>query len=81
MLLTSMTEDNCIFVDVYLDNVSLSVIGIDALGIECFSNGVTFSDTGKCMRVFFDDVCWAREFSFIIELSGKTTKVSRKRKK
>lgn len=76
-----MTEDRSIFVDVYLDNVSLSAVGIDALGVECYSCGTEFSDSGRVMRIHFDDVCWAREFSFIIELSGKPAKVSGKRKK
>lgn len=74
-----MTEDNCIFVDVYLNRVGLSVIGIDALGIECFSTGVTFSDTGKCMRVFFDDVSWAKEFSLLIEMHPTVRKKSSKK--
>lgn len=64
-------DDDVIYVDVYLNNVSLSVIGVDALGIECYSRGVEFSQSGKVMRVFFDDVSWAKEFSLIVELSGK----------
>jgi len=67
------TEDRpVIYIDVYLDNISLSVVGIDQLGIECYSKGVEFSDTGKVMRVFFDDVGDAKEFALIIEMSGKT---------
>lgn len=64
-------DDDVIFVDVYLENIGLSVIGVDALGIECYSRGVEFSQSGKVMRVFFDDVSWAKEFSLIVELSGK----------
>ena len=73
-------EEEVIFIDVYLDNVSLSVIGIDALGVECFSKGIQFSDSGKLMRVFFDDVGWAKEFALIIEMSGKNTVPSKRKK-
>ena len=73
--------EEVIFIDVYLDNVSLSVIGIDALGIECYSKGIQFSDSGKLMRVFFDDVSWAKEFSLIIEMSGKQSVPAKKVKK
>lgn len=68
-------------VDVYLDTIALPIQGIDAIGIECFSNGVQFSDTRDIMRVYFDDICWAKEFSLIVEMHQKPTKVSGKRKK
>jgi len=74
-------EEQTIYVDVYLDNINLSSIGVDSLGLECYSIGVEFSDTGKIMRVFFDDVSWAKEFSFIIELSGKKTEKRLRSKK
>lgn len=73
-------DGNMIHVDVYLDNITLSTIGIDALGIECYSIGVEFSDSGKVMRVFFDDIGDAKEFALIIEMSGKQS-VPAKRKK
>lgn len=73
-------EDPVIYIDVYLDNISLDAIGVDALGIECYSKGAQFSDSGKVMRVFFDDIGDAKEFALIIEMSGKQS-VPAKRKK
>ena len=73
-------EDPVIYIDVYLDNISLDAIGIDALGVECYSKGIQFSDSGKIMRVFFDDESWAKEFALIVEMSGKQS-VPAKRKK
>lgn len=67
-------------VDVYLDTIALPIQGIDAIGIECYSTGVQFSDTRNIMRVYFDDVCWAKEFSLIIEMHQKPMKKSGRKK-
>lgn len=72
-----MEED--VVVEVYMDNVTLSIAGIEGMASECYATGIQISYDKKIVSFCFDDKDYASEFAMLVELHRPAKRRTRKK--